>query len=69
MFLGTFQHNLSKVVVAARSVTRSKCTARVTQHVNKAMYAFTISPVLNFTNKGPAKSIPTLEKGLASLTL
>ena len=37
--------------------------------MNNARYDLTISPVLDLTNNGPAKSIPTFENGVDCLTL
>ena len=58
-----------KNVVAVSSATKSKWRVRVTQQVNNAKYDLTISPVLDLTNNGPAKSIPTFENGVDCLAM
>ena len=56
-------------VTAVKSLTRSKWTARVTQHVNNTTYVFLTPPFLVFAYNGPAKSNPTLSNGSAALVL
>ena len=50
-------------VGAARSVTISKCTALVVQHVNKPIQTLLDWSFLTLTNRGPAKSTSTTVKG------
>ena len=42
--------------------------SQVTQHENSAIYTLLVRFAQHLTKNGPAKSIPTLEKGAASLT-
>ncbi|KRY01914.1 hypothetical protein T4E_9613 [Trichinella pseudospiralis] len=53
----------AKKLIDVMSITSSKCTARVTMHVNKQMYTFCKDCCSSFTCSVPATSNPTLLNG------
>ncbi|KRZ08897.1 hypothetical protein T11_3894 [Trichinella zimbabwensis] len=63
------QRRADKKLIVVMSNTTSKCTARVTMHVNRQMYAFCAGRCSSFTYNGPAKSNPTLLNGNDGVTL
>ena len=56
-------------VAVNKSVTMSRCTARLTKHVNKQIHTFCdlVSPSVRMVS-GPAKSTPVYENAGSSLT-
>ena len=55
---------LLRKVVAVMSVTKSRCTALVAQHVYKHNHTFEVPPASGvFTWRGPAKSTPVAWNG------